>query len=63
LNAERSNFPMNIISSLLSKYPADQVTPQDFIDKLTIGNPGWQSAYLAVRHFRPAGLHHPDLPH
>ncbi|GHN19432.1 MULTISPECIES: hypothetical protein [Lactobacillus] len=54
---------MNIISSLLSKYPADQVTPQDFIDKLTIGNPGWQSAYLAVRHFRPAGLHHPDLPH
>ncbi|MDD1332954.1 ABC transporter permease [Lactobacillus delbrueckii] len=39
---------MNIISSLLSKYPADQVTPQDFIDKLTIGNPGWQSAYLAV---------------
>lgn len=39
---------MNIISRLLSDYPSGNVTPHDFIVKLTIGNPGWQSAYLAV---------------
>lgn len=39
---------MNLIEKLVSGYPKGNVTPQNFIDHLTIGSSGYQSTYLAV---------------
>jgi len=39
---------MNIIERLISGYPQGEVTPQDFIDHLSIGVDGWLSAWVAV---------------
>jgi len=39
---------MNIIEKLISGYPQGDVTPQDFIDHLSIGADGWLSAWVAV---------------
>ena len=39
---------MNIIQDLLSNYPEGVVTPQDFIDHLSIGAEGWIGGWIAV---------------
>ena len=39
---------MNIIEKLISGYPDADVSPQDFIDHLSIGAPGWQMAWLSI---------------
>ena len=39
---------MNIFEKLVSFYPQGDVTPQDFIDHLSVGAEGWQSAWVAV---------------
>ena len=39
---------MGIIEKLLSGYPQGDVVPQDFIDHLTIGAPGWVGAWVAI---------------
>ena len=39
---------MGIIEKLISGYPSGDVSPQDFIDHLTIGADGWQMAWLSV---------------
>lgn len=35
---------MNIIEKLISGYPTGDVSPQDFIDHLSIGADGWVSS-------------------
>ena len=39
---------MNIIERLISDYPQGDVSPQDFIDHLSIGADGWIGAWVAV---------------
>ena len=39
---------MGIIEKLVSGYPKGDVTPQDFIDHLTIGADGWAGAWIAI---------------
>ena len=39
---------MNIIERLISGYPQGDVSPQDFIDHLSIGADGWVGAWGAV---------------
>ena len=39
---------MNIIERLISGYPHGDVSPQDFIDHLSIGADGWVGAWVAV---------------
>ncbi len=39
---------MNIIERLISGYPQGDVSPQDFIDHLSIGADGWMGAWIAV---------------
>lgn len=39
---------MNIIERLVSGYPQGDVSPQDFIDHLSIGADGWIGAWVAV---------------
>ena len=39
---------MNIFERLTSGYPQGDVTPQDFIDHLTIGADGWVGAWIAI---------------
>ena len=39
---------MNIIERLVSGYPQGDVSPQDFIDHLSIGAEGWIGAWVAV---------------
>ena len=39
---------MNFIQQLVSGYPSVDVTPQDFIDHLSIGAEGWIGAWVAV---------------
>ena len=39
---------MNIIERLVSGYPEGDVSPQDFIDHLSIGADGWIGAWVAV---------------
>ena len=39
---------MNIYEKLVSGYPAGDVTPQDFIDHLTIGADGWIGSWISI---------------
>lgn len=39
---------MNIVSSLLSKYPQGIVKPEDFINHLAIGSDGWICLWVAI---------------
>jgi len=39
---------MNIVERLVSGYPQGDVSPQDFIDHLSIGAEGWIGAWVAV---------------
>lgn len=39
---------MNVFEKLVSVYPVGDVTPQDFIDHLSIGADGWISAWIAI---------------
>ncbi|WP_027431761.1 hypothetical protein [Lachnospira multipara] len=39
---------MNIIEKLISGYPTGDVSPQDFINHLSIGVDGWVSSWIAV---------------
>ena len=39
---------MNLFEKLVSGYPAGDVTPQDFIDHLSIGADGWIGAWIAI---------------
>lgn len=39
---------MNIIEKLISGYPSGDVSPQNFIDHLTIGNDGWVGAWISI---------------
>lgn len=39
---------MSFIEKLLSGYPSGGVGPQDFINHLSIGKPGWISAWIAI---------------
>lgn len=39
---------MNIIERLISGYPQGDVSPQDFIDHISIGADGWMGAWIAV---------------
>ena len=39
---------MNMIEKLISGYPQGDVSPQDFIDHLSIGADGWVNAWVAV---------------
>ncbi len=39
---------MNLIEKLISGYPTGEVTPQDFIDHLTIGADGWVCAWISI---------------
>ncbi len=39
---------MNLYERLVNGYPEGDVSPQDFIDHLSIGAPGWASAWAAV---------------
>ena len=38
---------MNIIERLISGYPQGDVSPQDFIDHLSIGADGWIGAWAS----------------
>ena len=39
---------MNMIERLISGYPQGDVSPQDFIDHLSMGADGWMGAWVAV---------------
>ena len=39
---------MNMIEKLFSAYPLGDVSPQDFIDHLSVGADGWVSAWISV---------------
>lgn len=39
---------MEIIRKLISGYPTGEVSPQDFIDHLSIGADGWIGAWIAI---------------
>lgn len=39
---------MEIIQKLISGYPTGEVSPQDFIDHLSIGADGWIGAWIAI---------------
>ena len=39
---------MNIFERLVSGYPKGDVSPQDFIDHLTVGADGWVGAWIAI---------------
>ena len=39
---------MNMIEKLISDYPSGDVSPQNFIDHLTIGADGWICAWIAI---------------
>ncbi|MBQ9067192.1 MAG: ABC transporter permease [Clostridia bacterium] len=39
---------MTIIETLINGYPKGDVSPQDFIDTLSIGAPGWIGAWISV---------------
>lgn len=39
---------MDIINKLISGYPTGDVSPQDFINHLSIGAEGWQMAWVSV---------------
>ena len=39
---------MNIFERLVSGYPKGDVSPQDFIDHLTVGADGWGGAWIAM---------------
>lgn len=39
---------MELINKLISGYPTGDVSPQDFIDHLSIGADGWQMAWFSV---------------
>ena len=39
---------MNIFERLTSGYPQGDVSPQDFIDHLSIGADGWIGAWVAI---------------
>ena len=39
---------MNLYEKLVSGYPSGDVSPQDFIDHLTVGADGWVSAWVAI---------------
>ena len=39
---------MNMIEKLISDYPSGDVSPQNFIDHLTIGADGWIGAWIAI---------------
>lgn len=39
---------MNVIDKLISGYPSGNVTPQDFINHLTIGADGWIESWSAI---------------
>ena len=39
---------MNLYEKLVSGYPSGDVSPQDFIDHLTIGADGWVGAWIAI---------------
>ena len=39
---------MNIIEKLVSGYPTGDVSPQDFIDHLSVGADGWVASWIAV---------------
>lgn len=39
---------MNIFERITSGYPTGNVTPQDFVDHLSIGSDGWVGAWVAV---------------
>lgn len=39
---------MELINKLISGYPTGDVSPQDFIDHLSVGADGWQMAWFSV---------------
>lgn len=39
---------MNLYERLVSGYPSGDVSPQDFIDHLTIGADGWVGAWISI---------------
>lgn len=39
---------MSIINKLISGYPTGDVSPQDFIDHLSIGADGWEMAWVSI---------------
>ncbi len=39
---------MNLYEFLVSKYPSGTISPQNFVEHLTIGADGWIGAWIAV---------------